>query len=336
MSLRVRIYVGVLVAFLVFAGMWGCEDAQRGSPSPNPRANLPSAGEFEDTTKDITPSTVAEWEEEFKSRLDFECHVYPETVKQGEYVIVRLTGVPADADAEVSFAGDSWKHSRNGVDEIIAMVPISYYLEPGIRVIGASMAMSEETEYAYGRLRIAPGDFEVQRLYVDSELESRRSPDLWAQDRVHFERARAESHPEALWDGDFIMPVEGRFTSSFGLLRYVNDVASGRHSGLDISAVEGTPIEATASGVVTLAMDLNVTGGTVVIDHGLNLFSLYYHLSRIVVEEGQEIDGGEVIGEVGSTGFSTGAHLHFSISVGETPVDPWIPLEGDPLRFLEE
>ncbi|MFP4200822.1 MAG: M23 family metallopeptidase, partial [Clostridia bacterium] len=297
MSPRVRSFVALLLFSLpIFGVLWGCADMQDISPSPGSRPDSTSVEETREAPEESPPPTPEEIDEESlppKTELNPELSICPETVQLGEYVVVGLRGVPRDADVEIIFAGDVWDHSRQDEEVIVALVPVSYYSEPGIRVIEAVVRMPGVTEYAYGRFRIAPADFETQRLYVDSELESRRSPDLWAQDRVHFERARAKSHSKALWKGEFIMPVEGRLTSSFGLLRYVNDVVSGRHSGLDISAVEGTPIEATASGVVTLAMDLNVTGGTIIIDHGLNLFSLYYHLSAIAVEEGEEIDGGE-------------------------------------------
>ena len=152
---------------------------------------------------------------------------------------------------------------------------------------------------------------------------------------MHFARARGTTHPIPLWEhGAFYTPLEGRLTSSFGLLRYINEEPAGRHSGIDIAAPQGTPIVAAADGVVSLAMSLHVTGETIVIDHGLNLFGCYYHLSELWVEEGDTIRAGETIGLVGSTGFSTGPHLHYTASIGDIPVDPQLWFDGDPLRFL--
>ncbi|MCR4442287.1 MAG: M23 family metallopeptidase [Peptococcaceae bacterium] len=127
------------------------------------------------------------------------------------------------------------------------------------------------------------------------------------------------------------MPVEGKITTEFGLIRYINNVESGRHSGLDIAAGRGTPVKAANSGTINLARKLNVTGNTVIIDHGLKLYSTYCHMDKILVKEGEEVKKGQVIGQVGSTGFSTGPHLHWNISIGSTFVNPWLFLDKDPL-----
>jgi murein DD-endopeptidase MepM/ murein hydrolase activator NlpD len=114
----------------------------------------------------------------------------------------------------------------------------------------------------------------------------------------------------------------------------VNDApTSFRHSGLDIAAPTGTPIVATNNGRVTLSMDLILTGNTIVIDHGQGLFSVYYHMHERFVEEGHLVERGETIGTVGSTGFSTGPHLHFTMSYYRHNLEPGYFLVGEPITF---
>jgi murein DD-endopeptidase MepM/ murein hydrolase activator NlpD len=115
----------------------------------------------------------------------------------------------------------------------------------------------------------------------------------------------------------------------------VNNAETSRHSGLDIAAPKGTAIQAANKGKVTLAKSLHVLGNTIIIDHGLNLFSAYAHLDQLLVTEGEIVEKGQLIGKIGSTGFSTGPHLHWTLSVGSTFVNPWLFLDNDPLALLE-
>jgi murein DD-endopeptidase MepM/ murein hydrolase activator NlpD len=136
---------------------------------------------------------------------------------------------------------------------------------------------------------------------------------------------------ERRWSGNFLMPVEGRVSTEFGLQRYVNGRFSYRHRGVDIACPEGTPVKAAADGVVSLTDDSFILHGqTVIIDHGQGVSTLYIHLSEILVGAGREVHQGEVIGRVGSTGVATGPHLHFAVYAHHEPVDPffWADLGG--------
>ncbi|MDH5776688.1 MAG: peptidoglycan DD-metalloendopeptidase family protein [Gammaproteobacteria bacterium] len=121
----------------------------------------------------------------------------------------------------------------------------------------------------------------------------------------------------------FIKPVEGRFSSQFGLRRQYNKQKRIRnHTGLDIAAPNGTPIIAPAKGRVIRTGNYFFTGGTVFIDHGQGLVTLYCHLSKIDVKEGDEVNQSDRIGEVGSTGRVSGPHLHWVVSLNNTKVEP--------------
>ncbi|MBS4023354.1 MAG: M23 family metallopeptidase [Dethiobacter sp.] len=216
-----------------------------------------------------------------------------------------------------------------------AFIPVSYNLKPDIysislRIFRDDLLLQDENI----PLTVIPKQFVTQYLKVTAAQNAIRTSDRQYDDWAAFARGRAVTAPIPLWEEDFIMPVAGKITTEFGLTRYVNNANPTRHSGLDIAAPKGTPVKATNSGRVTLAQSLYVPGNTVIIDHGLNILSNYYHLDKIYVKEGDEVKKGDIIGAVGSTGFSTGPHLHWTMTVGTVSVSPWQILEKNPLELL--
>jgi murein DD-endopeptidase MepM/ murein hydrolase activator NlpD len=164
---------------------------------------------------------------------------------------------------------------------------------------------------------------EMSALYTNENIRSDREKRL---------AATAETAPVPLWDGLFVQPVEGRISTQFGQMRYTNGNFTSRHAAIDIAAPEGTPIAAAAGGRVVLAEELYVSGKAVIIDHGLWLFTYYYHLSEIGVKAGDEVKAGDLIGKVGSTGYSTGPHLHYAAAVKGDFVNPDMLRERNPLE----
>ncbi|WP_071058866.1 M23 family metallopeptidase [Pelistega sp. MC2] len=120
-------------------------------------------------------------------------------------------------------------------------------------------------------------------------------------------------------------PVDGgHYSSPFGLRRFFNGQERNPHSGLDIAVPQGTPVKAAADGVVTIVADYFFNGKTVFVDHGQGMVTMYCHLSAIDVKKGQVVKRGESLGKVGSTGRSTGPHLHWNVSLNNVRVDPAI------------
>ena len=127
----------------------------------------------------------------------------------------------------------------------------------------------------------------------------------------------------------FIWPVKGRISGRFGNQRVFNGTPKSPHSGMDIAAAQGTPIRAPAGGRITLAeKDFYLTGGTVMIDHGHGISSNFLHMSRLDVKVGDVVKQGDVVGAVGSTGRSTGPHLHWGMTWFDTRIDPLLVLDG--------
>jgi murein DD-endopeptidase MepM/ murein hydrolase activator NlpD len=139
----------------------------------------------------------------------------------------------------------------------------------------------------------------------------------------------AVSASEPLWSGDFRAPVHAPPTDSFGTRRTFNGQLASVHKGMDFRAPTGTVVRAGNSGVVVLARPLYFEGNCVVIDHGLGLYTISMHLSRIDVREGQHVSLGERVGLSGSTGRVTGPHLHWAVRWQNAYLDPAKLLQMD-------
>ena len=173
-------------------------------------------------------------------------------------------------------------------------------------------------------LVVKPKAFPTRRLTVD---EAFVNPPPAVTKRIDDEAARLSaiwdsSAPERLWTDSFVRPVPQPANSRFGSRSVLNGQARSPHGGADFASPTGTPIKAPNAGKVVLAEDLYYTGGTVVIDHGLGLVSLFAHMSQVDVREGQMVERGAVVGLVGATGRVTGAHLHWTLRANGARVDP--------------
>ena len=171
--------------------------------------------------------------------------------------------------------------------------------------------------------QVAPIDRQVELLQLSEEtleLQSEENSRLQA-DRLR--DAMTEPLPEPAWTEPFVMPASGFGSSGYGdPRRYFAEGEVSHHLGTDLAAPTGTPVVATNDGVVVLAETLPVAGGAVVIDHGGGVSSRYYHLSLITTQVGARVQRGELIAEVGSTGLSTGPHLHWEMRVDGAPSNP--------------
>jgi murein DD-endopeptidase MepM/ murein hydrolase activator NlpD len=165
-------------------------------------------------------------------------------------------------------------------------------------------------------------EWTVDFLEFDAEQQALLDPAVVAAEEGLLAGVYGGETPEKLWTGLWQYPVPGVLTARFGEQRsYNGSEPSGHHSGTDLGGEMGDPVIAANGGVVVLARALEVRGNMVIIDHGGGLFSGYAHLSGFNAVEGQEVAGGDTIGMVGSTGLSTGPHLHWEMSVHGILVD---------------
>jgi len=174
------------------------------------------------------------------------------------------------------------------------------------------------------RLTVAPKKFGVRRLRVPEQFVT---PPASALARIAREQKRlaevyAAVSPSRLWRGAFERPTDGAPVSQFGVRSDYNGKQGTPHRGTDFAGAAGAPVRAPAAGRVVLAMDLYYSGNTLILDHGLGLFSVLMHLSRIDVKDGDVVAAGAGVGAVGATGRVTGPHLHWSVRIGPVSVDP--------------
>ncbi len=169
----------------------------------------------------------------------------------------------------------------------------------------------------------------LKQIASERALYERQLEELEAESRAIARRLRAlmetpagRARADQRWSGRFIRPVRGNLSSRYGMRVHPIFGVRRMHTGIDFSAPHGTPIVAADSGVVVEARYLRGYGNTVIIDHGGGVATLYAHCSAILVQEGQEVQRGQIIARVGSTGYSTGPHLHFEVRINGEPVNP--------------
>ena len=168
--------------------------------------------------------------------------------------------------------------------------------------------------------------YNIQR--IDGLEESKVTPPESVYKRIKKENnaigeARAINSNLTFFKEKFIMPVNGIISGVYGSQRILNGKPRWPHYGIDIAAKQGTMIKSSGTGVVTMAEDdLYYTGGTIIMDHGHGISTIYSHLENVLVSVGDRINQGDIIGTVGSTGRSTGPHLDFRINWFQTRLDP--------------
>ncbi len=173
-------------------------------------------------------------------------------------------------------------------------------------------------------LEIKDKKFSTRRLTMDEKYVT---PPKEVEDRIRRESERLEkifgtASSRKLWAGAFLLPVPGPPNSSFGRRNILNGKARSPHAGTDFTADAGTPIAAPNSGKVVLEANLYFSGNTLILDHGLGLYSFFAHLSQFSVRDGDEVRAGQIVGKVGATGRVTGPHLHWSVRLIDARVDP--------------
>lgn len=254
----------------------------------------------------------------------------PERVIPGEPFSIRVA-LPPEAvalhDLRATLAGEPLKVFRHEREAIaLGVIPLGSPAGKVALELVLTDGFHRTTEAGY-TLRVDEYPQPVEELNLSASTFSVVTPENQALEAAVVNAAYAAGYPSPKWHEPFLLPVEGRQSSPYGLpRRYVRGGRVSFHHGTDIAAPVGTPIVATNEGTVVVADFYPIKGGFVMIDHGGGVFSLYLHQSRLHVQVGDRVARGAVIGEVGSTGLSTGPHLHWEMRVGGVSTDPlaWV------------
>lgn len=195
---------------------------------------------------------------------------------------------------------------------------------PGTRTLTMRAEVDGKRVSETRQVVVAPHKYPVQKLTLPPRMVTPPAEVLAriAREQEDNRRARDVLSGRRLWSLPLARPVPGGLGSVYGAARVLNGQPRNPHRGLDFEARAGEPVRAAASGTVVLVADEYYAGRCVFVDHGNGVVSMYFHLSRAEVREGQRVDRGQVLGLVGSTGRATGPHLHFSLSAQGRLVDP--------------
>jgi murein DD-endopeptidase MepM/ murein hydrolase activator NlpD len=215
--------------------------------------------------------------------------------------------------------------------EVAGGAPLGALVGLDLRTSAGSLDLVWKARFADGArasgahaIEVASRTFPVQRLRLPRRMVA---PDPGALERIAREALQLAAvlsavSPERLWRGPFAAPVPDARGGGFGARRVLNGRPAEPHSGMDLRATTGTPVQAPNAAVVAFVDTLYYGGKTVVLDHGLGLFTTYSHLSQVSVMEGDSLDAGQLVGRVGATGRVTGPHLHWAVVLNGARVDP--------------
>ncbi|MEW6263861.1 MAG: M23 family metallopeptidase [Thermodesulfobacteriota bacterium] len=252
----------------------------------------------------------------------------PEKVFIGQPFLVRFqSAVPVDA-IKLNWLGKEinppLEPASSGRTALALLGTDVKYAQDGFQEVLVTASAGGRKTTLKRRLRLASKKYPEEHLKVPPKMVT---PPPEAMERIKKEvelvtKALATISPARWWALPFLKPVPGRVISVYGMKRILNNKPSSQHRGADFFAGAGEPIKAMNPGRVILTGDHYFAGQSVYLDHGQGLLSVYFHLSRINVQEGQTIVKGDTLGLVGATGLATGPHLHFGVYIFGQAVDP--------------
>jgi murein DD-endopeptidase MepM/ murein hydrolase activator NlpD len=257
-----------------------------------------------------------------------EIHLSSPESSQGSLLLVEVKSAKPLAELQGDWGGRSVRFWQEAGEETRQKALIGVDLEkaPGqyeLKVTGQTAASEKVT--CTVEVPVRQGRFATERLTVEKQFvapspeQIKRADEERQKLRDIFDRVT----PQRLWDGKFRVPLDGVTEgSNFGKRRILNGNPGSPHGGADLRGTTGTPVHAAQRGRVVLAEELFFAGNTVVIDHGLGIYTFYGHLSEIDVKVDEVLEAGAVLGKVGATGRVTGPHLHWGLTVEKARVNP--------------
>jgi murein DD-endopeptidase MepM/ murein hydrolase activator NlpD len=252
----------------------------------------------------------------------FEIQSRPKSVPQGHTLVVQI--YPSEpAEVSATLEGAPINLFQRG-SEYWAVVGFDPEEKPGPRPIVAEgrdrVGNSAQSEQ---QVVVEAFEFTRDQLRVPSSMLPLLEPAVRAAEDERLQAVYRQANGPPLWRGPFVLPVLGQVTTHFGEFRVYNEgPVQGRHNGTDFQAAAGAPVQASARGRVVLREEVRLRGRILILDHGAGIYTTYAHLSEWLVEPDQEVQQRQPIAKVGSSGLSTGPHLHWELWVNGKPVNP--------------
>ncbi len=258
--------------------------------------------------------------------------------KQGQVLLVRVTADGRAAEVVGRFLGRRIPFFRDPVsgqvESFMGLVGIDLQDPPGTHELAVEARSADRVSRLSYNVLVMKEDYPVQRLTLPKDKVDLDEDSLV---RVKGEQEQVKAVLDAVsrerfWGERFIEPVRGPSAGAFGRTRIINGQPHSPHNGEDIAAPLGTEVVATNDGIARLTVEHFFSGKGVFVDHGLGLYSMYFHLSEVTVRDGEPVKRGQVIGKVGQSGRATGPHLHWGVRLNGARVDPYallkLPLSG--------
>ena len=235
---------------------------------------------------------------------------------------IAVIPLPANADPATARYRDKKVLITKADDKLVAVIGLPLASNPGRHYLKVQDKQGKTLSLGF---QVTDKAYEEQHITIKDKRKvnpEKRDMERITRESEQIKRALRHWSPQENVVIEFHQPVTGPTSSTFGLRRFFNEQARKPHSGLDIAAPEGTPIQSPAPGTVLDTGDFFFNGNTVLLDHGQGLITMYCHMSKIDVTPGQTVNTGDKLGDVGMTGRVTGPHLHWGVSLNDARIDP--------------
>jgi murein DD-endopeptidase MepM/ murein hydrolase activator NlpD len=253
--------------------------------------------------------------------------------KQGHIIVVKVPTDDSASTVQGTFLGRSIRFFPDTrLDEpkgFLGLLGIDLQDEPGTHELTVELKTGEQSRTLSYSVSVIKEKFHVEHLTLPKDKVDLDEKSLarWKAEQEQVKEALATDSLSKLWQPGFVEPVSGKRTGIFGSVRVMNGQPRNPHNGEDIGAPLGTAVAATNDGVVRLTVDHVFSGKGLFLDHGLGFYSMYFHLSEVLVKDGDQIKAGQIVGKVGATGRATGPHLHWGVKLNGARVNPYALLD---------
>ena len=260
--------------------------------------------------------------------------------RQGQVLVIKVKGEEQATEVKGTFLKRTipfFREFRPGEPTgYVGLLGIDMQDEPGTYELAVEVKQGEQAKQLSFNVLVTKEKFTVEHLTLPKEKVDldEKGAARWKAEQEQVKQALAENSRLKLWRSNFVEPVSGKRTGIFGSVRIMNGKPRNPHNGEDIGAPMGTDVAATNDGIVRITVDHIFSGKGVFVDHGLGFYSMYFHLSEILVKDGDLVTAGQIIGKVGATGRATGPHLHWGVKLNGARVNPYalldLPFRKDP------
>jgi len=249
----------------------------------------------------------------------FHAEISPSEIKPGDAFVIKINDAETSHLPAASLKGRRFYFSRCGESCFAAIGTVGIRTKPGSYIIKLRVEKKTKnlqlivTQKSFTTIKFTLPDKQVFLSKKDLKRVKKENKKL----KQIFQKV-SQSH----YEGSFILPLENDISTLFGIKRILNEKWISIHKGVDVTGKEGEEVKASNNGRIALAEELFFGGNTVILDHGLGIYTIYMHLSNFNVNVGEMVSKGDIIGFVGSSGRSTGPHLHFGVKVMNMSANP--------------